>query len=418
MIKPFLSPTRLLEYVAGTKPFGAASPNHRFRIVAHSHLSWDNVWQRPQQLLSRLAQRHPVLFVETHIDETADDARYEYAIAAGTCDVIQLKIMIPRRVWHMGEYVDQLRRHLVIKALEEPRLLKFHRPIQWFYDPMAVVAFSGFLEERLTVYDCMDQLSQFKGAPSELDARESQLLRLADVVFCGGDKLHKAKSRFNSNAHFYGCGVDTVHFSFALKSATALPEDVRHLPRPIFGYYGVVDERLDYPLILNLAEKTNGSVVIIGPTAKVEDSCLPRHRNIHWLGRRDYAHLPSYAKAFDVCLMPFALNAATEYINPTKALEYLAAGRPVVSTPIADVVTHFSDVVGIGRTSDEFIDLCEREAANPNARKQKAGLRRARANSWEGIVSEMEAHIAAALNRNELIKTIAPACVMEPAEIT
>jgi len=417
MIKPLLSSSRLLEYIAGAKLFPTAALHSRFPIVAHSHLSWDNVWQRPQQLLSRVAQRHAVLFVETHVDETAEEGRYEYGIAAGTREVFQLKIMIPRKVWPMGDYVDQLRRHLVIKALGEPRLLKFHRPIQWFYDPMAVISFSGFLNERLTVYDCMDQLSQFKGAPSELDARESELLRVADVVFCGGDKLHKAKSRFNSNAHFYGCGVDMEHFSGALDGATPLPEDVRNLPRPIFGYYGVVDERLDYALIQSLAERTTGSVVIIGPTAKVEESSLPRHRNLHWLGRRPYAELPAYAKAFDVCLMPFELNEATEYINPTKALEYLAAGRPVVSTAIADVVTHFADVVRISRTSEQFIELCEYEAGSLNPRKQKAGLRRARASSWEGIVSEMESHIGTALNRSDPARAN-PAYAMHPAEIT
>jgi glycosyltransferase involved in cell wall biosynthesis len=399
MINTILSRPLGLGYLTDSKIFGRTERASHPPIVAHCHLSWDNVWQRPQQLLSRLAQRHPVLFVETHVDENAGSARYEYRPAVGADNVTQLKIIIPRSVWHLGEFVDLERRRLVKAALNEPRLRKFKHPIHWFYDPMAVTAFAGHLGERLTVYDCMDQLSQFKGASSEIEIRERTLLALADVVFCGGDKLHKAKSAYNSNAHFYGCGVDIEHFSQALGADTRLPKEVRDLPRPIFGYYGVIDERLDYELIRRLAETTSGSVVLIVPTAKIDPASLPKRPNLHWLGRRAYEELPAYSKSFDVCLMPFALNEATEYINPTKALEYLGAGRPVVSTPIADVVSNFADVVKIGRTATEFLDLCEREAASPNLRRQKAGIRRARANSWEGIVSEMQAHMAAALSR-------------------
>jgi glycosyltransferase involved in cell wall biosynthesis len=243
----------------------------------------------------------------------------------------------------------------------------------------------------------MDQLSQFRGAPVELVEREQQLLRVADVVFCGGKKLYDDKSRYNSNCHFYGCGVETKHFARARHRATQLPRDIADLPRPIFGYYGVVDERLDYELISKLAQSTNGSVVILGPLAKVSESELPQHSNLHWLGRRSYDTLPNYAKAFDVCLMPFALNEATEYINPTKALEYLGAGRPVVSTAVPDVVSLFSNVVSVAHTRNGFIRSCLQQAEKPDKRRRTAGLRHAEGYTWDRIVTELDNHVRASL---------------------
>jgi glycosyltransferase involved in cell wall biosynthesis len=393
-----------LKYPGVSKALKSFQSGSVYPILVHCHLSWDNVWQRPQQFLSRLAQTHPVLFVETHVVEDARESRYEYGPAAEAPGVTQLKVLIPQANWADGDYVDRERRRLVKAALLEAPLRKFRRPVQWFYDPMAVESFCGYLDECLTVYDCMDQLSQFRGAPPNLIERERKLLERADVVFCGGKKLHLAKSRYNSNSHFYGCGVDVSHFSQARNKSLAIPLDVASLPRPILGYYGVVDERLDYKLLHELARNTPGSVVMIGPLAKVSEASLPRHRNLHWLDRRSYEQLPAYAKAFDVCLMPFALNEATEYINPTKALEYLGAGRPVVSTAVSDVVALFSDVVHVSRTAREFIGNCQREATTPTRSMQKLGLKRAAANSWDSIVAEMDAHISRAL-RGKLVET-------------
>jgi glycosyltransferase involved in cell wall biosynthesis len=259
---------------------------------------------------------------------------------------------------------------------------------------MAVTAFLGHLDESMVVYDCMDELAQFRGASPELVKREQDLLKQADLIFCGGRRLHLAKSAYNRDCHFFGCGVDVEHFGQAMDRETVVPEDLRHLPRPIYGYYGVVDERLDYELLHQLARSTTGSVVVIGPTAKVRPEELPQHRRLHWLGRREYSQLPLYAKGFDVCLMPFALNEATEFINPTKALEYLAAGRPVVSTAIADVVSLFNDVVKVAPSREAFIALCSSQAENVSRHAQRAGLRRAEASTWDRLVGEIEGHIA------------------------
>jgi glycosyltransferase involved in cell wall biosynthesis len=269
---------------------------------------------------------------------------------------------------------------------------------------MAVTAFAGHLNERAIVYDCMDQLSKFRAAPAELVRRERELLAIADVVFAGGPKIWKDKRNYNANCYSFGCGVDVEHFGKAADPATVVPADIANLPRPLYGYIGVVDERIDYDLIAALAAaNTGGSIVMVGPWTKVDPSTFPRRENLHWLGQRDYGLLPAYAKGFDVCLMPFALNEATEFINPTKALEYMAAGRPIVSTAIEDVVLQFEDVVKVARTREDFVTRCERAAQLPNVVAIRRGLKLAKANTWESIVSQLEAHVMSVLaNRRSM----------------
>jgi glycosyltransferase involved in cell wall biosynthesis len=290
--------------------------------------------------------------------------------------------------------VDKERRRLVESVLAGPLGADFRNPVQWFYDPMAVTAFAGHLDESAIVYDCMDQLAQFRGAPSDLLRRERELLAIADVVFAGGPKIWKEKKQYNPNCYSFGCGVDAKHFAQATQSATNVPADIASLPRPIYGYFGVIDERIDYELLDALAQSNSaGSIAMIGPWTKVDPATFPQQPNLHWFGARDYGDLPAYAKAFDVCLMPFALNEATEFINPTKALEYMATGRPIVSTAIEDVVLQFGDVVKIARSHEQFATMCHRSAACPNPLGVRRGLKVAAANSWDSVVGQLEAHV-------------------------
>jgi len=263
---------------------------------------------------------------------------------------------------------------------------------------MAVSAFAGAMDEILTVYDCMDELSKFRGAPVQILEREAELLGRADVVFTGGRKLFEAKSRFNPNCHFYGCGVEWEHFGKARDDATEVPTDFGEIAKPVLGYFGVVDERMDYELVAQLAKANpNWSIVIIGPVLKVDQESLPQDKNLHWLGQQPYSALPAFCKAFDVCLMPFALNESTEFINPTKALEYMATGRPIVSTAVPDVVRNFGSVVKIAGNPQEFISLCETALARSDAASIERGLQMARDNSWESIVACLETHVQDAL---------------------
>ncbi len=365
-----------------------------YPIIAHSHLSWDWVWQRPQQFLSRLSRRHRTLFVEVAPPSEKLREPESRLIETTQPNLTVLRMQFPMSRWSDGEWVDRRRRELVHEVLKGPLSGQFDRPVQWFYDPMAAPAFIGYMDEQAVVYDCMDELSQFKHSPKEILERERELLLLADVVFTGGRKLYHSKKLVNPNCHFYGCGVEVDHFEKAMHARTYVPDEVNFLHKPVLGYFGVVDERLDYGLIASLADANPyWSVVIIGPRIKVEEADLPRRKNLHWLGKRDYADLPAYCKAFDVCLMPFALNAATEYINPTKALEYMATGRPIVSTAVPDVVSNFSGVVKVARGAEDFVDLCRAQAVSPDWSAVRKGQQMARENTWDAIVAQLEVHV-------------------------
>jgi glycosyltransferase involved in cell wall biosynthesis len=156
----------------------------------------------------------------------------------------------------------------------------------------------------------------------------------------------------------------------------------------------VIDERLDYALLAQIAQQIpDASLVMVGPLAKVEQDSLPNFPNIHWLGQRPYTDLPALVKAFDVCLMPFALNEATQYINPTKTLEYMAAGKPVVSTAVPDVLHHFTPIVDVAKTAKEFIAAIQRAARSPRAELIEQGIDRAHRASWDSIVTAMRGHM-------------------------
>jgi glycosyltransferase involved in cell wall biosynthesis len=391
---------------AETRPTPACSSAESLRaensepipIIALSHLGWDWVWQRPQQFLSRFARRHRVLFVETYRSDV-NSTRIELRTPEGHPNVTVLQTLIPSARWDDAGFVDAERRRALQDALAHDLRGRFERPLLWFYDPMAVTAFAGRLRERAIVYDCMDELSQFKDAPAALIDRERALLAVADVVFCGGQKMRKKRLPLNPNTHFFGTGVDVEHFGAALSDKLPLAPEIAALgAAPVLGYFGVIDERIDYELLARLADaRDDWHVVMVGPTAKVDPADFPRRRNLHFIGGRPYAQLPALTKGFSVALMPFALNPATEYINPTKALEYMAAGRPIVSTAIDEVSLNFGNVVRVARSPGAFIELCQKETAAPSKSRIARGRKLAAANTWEAIIAQMETHIDAVL---------------------
>jgi glycosyltransferase involved in cell wall biosynthesis len=367
-------------------------------IVAICHLGWDWVWQRPQQFLSRFARRHRVLFVETY-RSPVDATQVRIRTPDGHPNVTVLQMHLPEARWADGAFIDLERRRTLQAVLAGELRGQFDHPLLWFYDPMGVVAFAGHLHERVVVYDCMDELSQFKGAPPALVERERELLRVADVVFCGGQKMRKKRLPLNENTHFFGTGVDCTHFGRALSPELDVAPEIAALGRgPVLGYFGVVDERIDYELLARLADaRSDWHVVMVGPTAKVDPAGFPKRRNLHFIGGRPYEQLPALTRGFSVAMMPFALNPATEYINPTKALEYMAAGRPVVSTALDEVRMNFGKVARIAKSHDEFITLCAREAESPSRTRILRGLELAAENTWEAIIARMETHISTAL---------------------
>lgn len=366
-------------------------------LIAICHLSWDWVWQRPQQFISRLARTHPVLFVETHATDTPH-AFTRSRPALNHPQVTILEMHLPRHRWADGEFIDSERRRILLDCLDQEFSGKYDGGILWMNDPMAVTAFAGHLGERLLAYDCMDELTQFHGAPPALVQREQELTRRADVIFCGGQKMREKRLPLNSNTHFYGTGVDCDHFGSVLAEHLPVDAEIARLRGPVLGYVGVIDERIDYDLIAALADASgNWSVAMVGPIAKVDPATLPQRPNLHWLGGRDYLRLPSIVKGFSVALMPFARNRATEYINPTKALEYMAAGRPVVSTALDEVKKNFGSVSFIAENHAEFIALCREQTTTPSQARIRRGLQLASENTWEAIAAKMEGHLCAAL---------------------
>src|SRR5215831_2672660 len=329
--KEFINPSRSSRNSSRRKSLNGKRSKQAFTtnysIIVHCHLCWDWVWQRPQQIISRLSQRHKILFVEM-VAPAADLVRPRGRLRTpeNFPNLTILTLQFPTSRWADANYVDAERRRIVREFLTSSVEGQFDGPVQWFYDPMAVPAFAGQMGEILTVYDCMDELSKFRYAPPDIIGREAELLSRADVVFTGGRKLFKVKSQYNDNCHFYGCGADYEHFGKARAPETRVPEDLvaittretasplaarSALPqerRHVLGYFGVVDERMDYELIGRLADANpNWSVVMIGPVLKVDEATLPKRPNLHWLGKRSYSDLPAYCRGFDVCMMPFAL---------------------------------------------------------------------------------------------------------------
>ncbi len=390
-------PRRLTPKIPEIKNGARQRPD--YPIIVHCHLCWDWVWQRPQQFLSRLSARHKILFVETiGPDAQLSSPVARFWSAANFPNVTVLRLQFPLWRWSDGAFVDRERRRLIKEFITGPGAGQFENPLQWFYDPMAVPSFLGQMDEIGVVYDCMDELSKFRGAPPQIKTREQKLLAAADVVFAGGRKLWESKKLQNENCHFYGCGVDVTHFGKAREAETKIPDDIASLRKPVLGYFGVIDERMDYELLVKLAEANpEWSIAMVGPHIKVDR--VPQRPNLHWLGQKNYTELPAYCKAFDVCMMPFALNEATEFINPTKALEYMATGNPIVSSAVADVVTNFGSVVNIARTHEQFISLCREAIDKPDTTRIETGFKQASENSWDSIVAKLESHVADALKQ-------------------
>ena len=337
-------------------------------LVCFSHLRWDFVYQRPQHLLSRAARDREVLFIEEPIFE-ADIV----PTMTTTKTPEGVTVVVPRLPTSMtASQAEAAQRRMLdrlVAGLSE-------RPVLWYYTPMAV-AWSRHVDARAVVYDCMDELSLFLGAPRELCEREAQLFAMADVVFTGGHSLyrHKCKTQQHDNIHPFPSSVDVAHFAQARHDLVE-PQDQASIEGRRVGFFGVIDERLDIPLLAGLADlRPDLQIVMIGPVVKIDPATLPRRPNIHYLGGRKYEQLPAYLAGWDVALLLFARNEATRFISPTKTPEYLAAGRPVVSTSIADVVDPYgrSGLAWIADAPGEMAAaIDEAMASDPVARRAHA----------------------------------------------
>lgn len=328
-------------------------------LVCFSHLRWNFVWQRPQHLLSRAAKHYDVLFVEEPIFK--DGIKPYMDVSTRPQGVTVAVPMLPEGLSSEDAIAEQ---HDLIETMIG-RDANGSR-VFWYYTPMAM-AFTSDLECDLCVYDNMDELSLFRGASQQLIDLENALFSRCDLVFTGGMSLYEAKKSRHRSVHGFPSSIDFHHFSQA-RSIHQDPDDQAHIPHPRLGFFGVVDERMDVDLLAQVADlRPDWQFVMIGPVVKIDPATLPQRPNIHWLGGKDYKDLPHYLSGWDVGFMNFALNEATRFISPTKTPEFLAAGVPVISTPINDVVKPYGEkgLVEIARNADEVVTKVETILARP-----------------------------------------------------
>jgi len=370
-------------------------------LLCFSHLRWDFVWQRPQHLLSRFSQQMDVVVVEEPVYEgeiTTLRIREEGRVTVVTPVLSESQGLSGG----FGPGVNRVIRRLLAPLVPGWMARNGRETILWYYTPMALGAEPAGFEDSLVVFDAMDELAAFRFAPTDLVEREATLMAQADLVFTGGPSLYRARQHRHPAVHCFPSGVEEDHFAQARLGLAPAPE-VAVLPKPVIGFYGVIDERIDLDLVAAIADAhPEWTLAMIGPIAKISREDLPQRENIHWLGKRTYDQLPACLAGFDVALLPFALNAATRFISPTKTLEYMAAARPIVSTQVADVIDLYGDVVSFGETHQEIVRAIEAALMEPH---QVRALREARArrlllrHGWDTIAAQMVDLIALARAR-------------------
>jgi len=357
------------------------------------------VYQRPQHLLNRFAVNNRVFVIEEPVYEANSDY-YEISKPNENANLWLV-------VLHVSKDTSAEKRNHTLKALVDSFMFSnnINKYILWFYSPMAL-QYTEHLSPSLTVYDCMDELSAFKSPPAGIKEMEVCLLKRSDLVFTGGHSLYKAKKHLHDNIHPFPSSIDKSHFQVA-RVFKEDPEDQASIPHPRFGFYGVIDERFNISLVDELATlRPDWHFVFIGPVTKIDRTKLPIKENIHYLGSKNYKQLPSYLSGWDVAILPFELNESTKYISPTKTPEYLAGGKPVISTSITDVVTPYGKqgLVHIADTAEQFVEAAEKIFNNENKEEWNKKVDRFLSNiSWNKTWHRMSLLIEEALEKKSTV---------------
>lgn len=324
-------------------------------LLCFSHLSWNFVYQRPQHLLTRFSKKYQVFYFEE--PKIGDSDRYTVNLQDGIC-IVELLVTVH------DDTTNEKIKNLICQLLKEYAIERY---ICWYYTPMAL-QFTEELNAEKVIYDSMDELSAFRFAPPQLLQLEDELFKKADVVFTGGNSLYQAKKNRHHNIHSMPSSIDKGHFGKA-RTIQPEPDDQKSIGFPRLGFFGVVDERFDIELLREVsAKRPDWQFIIIGPVVKIHHDDLPQAENIHYLGSKSYSELPMYIAHWDIALILFALNEATEFISPTKTPEYLAAGKAVISTAIKDVVQPYGNagLVHIVNSSETFIKAAEKIFSDPD----------------------------------------------------
>jgi len=347
-------------------------------LVVFSHLPWTFVWQRPQHVISRIARGHRTWFVEEpRVDAGIDEPR----LCVERRDGLQ-------RVWFDVPGEERLAGFDDPWAADYPDavadLLGARRGrTVWLYTPLAL-AYAERLDPALLVYDVMDDLSAFAHASPAQRTMQVRALQEADVVFTGGVSIDRGvHERWERETHLFPSGVEPEHYAGA--RTLRAPRE-----RPVAGYVGVIDERMDLGLVAGLAAALpDWDIEMVGPIFKIDPADVPRAPNLRYPGMKPYAELPAVMGGFDVALMPFALNAATRSLSPTKTLEYLAAGLPVVSTRVPDVVANYPGIVDLRDDAAGFAEACRHVLGHRGADRDAKVAPILHAHRWDTIAARM-----------------------------
>jgi len=370
------------------------------QLVCFSHLSWKFVYQRPQHLLSRFTAKYDVYYIEEFANSDEADG-YSINVTTGNVTVV-----IPHLSRNFkGTHSEAERKEIVIANLFRDYTIDSY--VFWYYTPMALDYTCSFHPVAI-VYDCMDELSAFKFAPAEIKLLEQKLFDNADVVFTGGNSLYNAKQASHHNIHSFPSSIDKAHFITA-RDINENMADQSVIPHPRFGFYGVIDERFDIELIKQAADaRPDWHFVMVGPVIKIDPATLPQNDNIHYLGSKTYDELPAYLSGWDIALIPFAINESTKFISPTKTPEYLAGGKPVISTPITDVVNPYQEL-GLVHIVHNAEDLVRVATLELNKEDKAEWLKEVDdylgAISWDATWQRMDELMQAEIDENQHLLT-------------
>lgn len=389
--------TRSITGSQATRGFEKLTEKQISNVVCFSHLRWNFVFQRPQHLLTRWARDVNVYYFEE--PEFADQDTISLR------ETIDGNVTILTPVLKHGMSETEINKYLEILLLKFLKLNNIKDFIAWYYTPMAV-KFTRNIKPTLIIYDCMDELSGFKGAHPDLTKNEKFLMDISDVVFTGGHHLYEHKKHLHDNIYPFPSSIDQEHFESG--NGKIDPFDQQKIPHPRAGFFGVIDERLDIDLLEQLAlAMPDFHFIMIGPVVKIDPATLPGHSNIHYLGQKNYKELPAYIANWDVAILPFAKNESTRFISPTKTPEYLAAGKPVVSTSIRDVVKPYGEkeLVQIADDAMEFSDAIRfalKQRHDKNWKKKVADM--LKSNSWEITYNNMRKIVGKSLMQKDKIE--------------
>ena len=369
-------------------------------LVCFSHLRWNFVYQRPQHLLSRFSKYYTTYYIEEFVFNDEEDGYSSYVTKENVI------VVIPHLKHNVVGNSDDIRKMNVMINIFRDKSINSY--IFWYYTPMAL-SFTEQFKPKFVVYDCMDELSAFKFAPPELKLMEEQLMEEADIVFTGGNSLYEAKKLLHNNIFSFPSSIDRKHFLQARENNDEQP-DQANIPYPRLGFFGVIDERFDIDLIEKVAIlKSDWQIVLIGPVVKIDPTSLPIRNNIHYLGNKSYEQLPFYLSGWDIAMIPFSINESTRFISPTKTPEYLAAGKPVVSSPIRDVVNPYGNKNLVHIYNDAY-ELIEKVSVELSVKDKAEWLERVDAYlsniSWDLTFEKMNRLIEKGMQNAKIVKIV------------